>query len=119
MLSQTLPRAGGLRYSFCWRCVRPRSIAFSRSVTCPVTIEEILTLTKEMSEGQKRKEVDKAEKVDFDRVVDETVWLNEPERILKARIEAAEEELSWKRVEISEVRARSDVSGPPKEQKEV
>ena len=38
--------------------------------------------------------------------------LMEPERMLKARIEAAEEELSRKLVKISEIRARTDVSGP-------
>ena len=64
-----------------------------------------------MSEGQQGTEDDKAKKVDFDRMVQETARLKEPERLLKARVEA-EQELSRKRVEISEIRARTDVSGP-------
>ena len=67
---------------------------------------------KEMSKGQKGTEDDKAKKADIDRMVQETARLKEPERLLKARVEAAEEELSMKRVEIRKIRARTDVSGP-------
>ena len=45
-------------------------------------------------------------------MVQETARLKEPARMLKAQIEAAEQELSRKRVEISENRARTYVSGP-------
>ena len=59
-------------------------------------LEKRLAFMKEMSRGQKGKEDEKAKKVDVDRMVQETAGLKEPERMLKARVEAAEEELSRK-----------------------
>ena len=44
----------------------------------------------QMRQGQKGKDVEKAGNVDIDRMVQETARLKEPERMLKARIEAAE-----------------------------
>ena len=72
-------------------------------------VEKRLAFMKEMSRGQKGKEDDKAKKVDVDRMVQETAGLKEPERMLKARVEAAEEELSRKRVENSETKAWAGV----------
>ena len=65
-------------------------------------IEGILALMKEMSKGQKREEDDK---VDIDRIAQESARHKEPERI-----QAAEAELFRKRAEINEIRARADGS---------
>ena len=55
----------------------------------PTKLEKRLAFMKE--------EDDKAKKVDVDRMVQETAGLKQRERMLKARVEAAEEELSRKR----------------------
>ena len=69
-----------------------------------------------MGEGQKGKEDDKAKKVDLDRFGLETARLNELEMMLKTRVQAAEE-LSRKRCEISEMRVRTDDSGPQRKRR--
>ena len=82
-----------------------------------VKFEEILTLMKEMSRGQKGKEETEASKGECHRMVQEVSHLNEPEKMLKDYAEAATEELSRKKIEFSEVREKNDMLEAQKKQK--
>ena len=74
-----------------------------------IKLEEILTLTKEMSRGQMGKEEAKASKDDCDRMVREVSRPNEREKMLKDYAEAATEELSSKKIEFSDVREKNEM----------
>ena len=74
-----------------------------------IKIEEVLTLVKEMSRGQKEEEEVKARKGDGHSVVQEVSHPSEPEKMLKDYTEAATEELSRKQIELSEEREKNEV----------
>ena len=74
-----------------------------------IKFEEILTLMKEMSRGQK--EEAKASTGDFQRMVQESCHPNDPEKMLEDYTEAATEELLRQKMEFSEVREKNQMFG--------